>query len=164
MKFKIEPLKEEISNIIFACLIIIFLPTIGFGILAAIDGNNELFILLIGWFVIACFISLILLGRIQWYLIDKEKIVVKNYLGVINEVYLCSLQQIVDVELPIVKRDHIRCFIFIDKTINIENKVYWGTTANTKFGFVRVPVTKELIKLLSDLNLSEKIVFPKKIF
>ena len=164
MKFTIKPLKEEKYNIIVACLIVVFLPIIGIGLLATINWSNDLYIVLIVWFVVGCLISLIMLGSIQSYLVDNEKIIVKNYFGKVNEVYFCRVQHIVDIELPIVKRDYVRCFIFIDKMENIDDKVFWGNTTNYKFSFVRVPVNKELIEHLERLNLIEKIFIPKKIF
>lgn len=164
MEFKIKPLKEAKINIIVTCLIVVFWPTVGFGILAAIERSYDLYILLIVWFVIGCFISLIMFGSIQWYLVDNEKILVKNYFGVVNEVYFCSIQQIVDIELPIVKRDHVRCFIFVDKNKKIEDKLFWGTVHNSRFNFVRVPVTDELIEHLKQLKLMEMIYIPKKTF
>lgn len=164
MKFKIKPFREKKINALLLCLIFTFLPLILLGIFVLISRRYDLCILLCIWFLISCILSLFILGEIQWYCIEEEKIVVKNYLGVVNEVYFCEVQKIVDIELSIVRYKYTRCFIFIDKEKKIDDKVFWGTVHNSKLNFVRVPVTNELIELLEELNLTEKLYIPKKLY
>lgn len=164
MKITIKPFREKKITTLITCIIITFLPLIILGLVILIGHMYDLSILLWIWFVISCILSLFILGEIQWYCIEKDKIIVKNYFGIVNEVYFEQVQKIVDIELPIVKYRYARCFIFVDKNKKIEDKLFWGTVHNSKFNFVRVPVTNELIEHLKQLKLMEMIYIPKKIF
>ena len=164
MKFTIKPFREKKINTLVTCIIIMFFPLIILGLIILISQMHNLSILLWIWLVISCIFSFFLLGEIQWYCIEEDKIIVKNYLGIVNEVYFEQVLKIVDIELPIVKYHCARCFIFVDKNKKIEDKLFWGTVHNSKFNFVRVPVTNELIEHLKQLKLMEIIHIPKKSF
>ena len=164
MKYKINALKDAKLSALITSLIILFPFTIMLLVFGIIENNNDYYLLALLWFIIGCILSLFVFGSIQWYFVYEDKIVVKNYLGEINEVYFSQVHQIVDIELPIVKRDHVRCFIFVDKKKNIKDKIFWGSVSNSKFSFVRVPVTDELITTVNDAGLSNKIYVPKKLY
>ena len=164
MKITIKPFREKKITALVTCIIIMFFPSIILGLVILICQMYDLSILLWIWFVISCILSLFIFGEIQWYCIEEDKIIVKNYLGIVNEVYFEQVLKIVDTELPIVKHQYARCFIFVDKNKKIEDKLFWGTVHNSKFNFVRVPVTDELIEHLKQLKLMEMIYIPKKSF
>ena len=120
MKYKINTLKDAksvalITSLIFLTPLAILLV---FGI---IESDNDFFVFTLICFIMGCVFSLFMFGNLQCYYIYENKIVVKNYFGVVNEVYFSQVHQIVDIELPIVKRDHVRCFIFVDKKKNKQN-------------------------------------------
>ena len=166
MKYKINALKDAKLAALIISLIILFPFTIMLLVFGIIESNNDCYLLALIWFIIGCVLSLFVFGCIQWYCIYEDKIVVKNYLGEVNEVYFSQVHQIVDIELPIVKRDNVRCFIFADKKKNIKDKIFFGggTVCNSRFNYVRVPVTHELIKTIEDAGLTDSIYIPKKLF
>ena len=163
MKYKINALKDA-KSFAFTMSLIFLIPLTILLFFGIINNDNEFF-----WFTLICFLlgfvfSLIQFGSIEWYCIYDDKIVIKNFFGVVNEVYFSQVHQIVDIELPIVKRDHVRCFIFVDKKKNIKDKIFWGSVFNSKFSYVRVPVTDELIATIEETGLTNKIYIPKKLF
>ena len=163
MSFKINCLADTKKQTIAIWLILTLFPTLLMLILA-LFWDSDFYILAIIWFVLFCFLSLFGFGAIQWYYISEDKIVVKNYLGVVNEVYFSEVKQIVDIELPVVKFKYQRCFIFIDKEKNIKDKIFWGNSYNSKSRFVRVPVCDELVETIERLGMSNIIFIPKKLF
>lgn len=163
MSFKINCLADTKKQTIAIWLILTLVPTLLMLILA-LFWNSDFYILAVIWFFLFCVFSLFGFGAIQWYYVSEDKIVVKNYLGVVNEVYFSEVKQIVEVELPVVKFKYQRCFIFIDKEKNIKDKIFWGSSYNSKFCFVRVPVCDELAETIESLGISDKIFIPKKLF
>jgi hypothetical protein len=164
MKFEIKPFREKKINALAICIIFTVFPLIFLGLFALIKQRHDVITLIIICLVTSLILSVFIFSEIQWYCIEEDKIIVKNYLGIVNEVYFEQVLKIVDIELPIVKYQYARCFIFVDKNIKIEDKLFWGTVHNSKFNFVRVPVTDELIEHLKQLKLMEMIYIPKKIF
>ena len=163
MSFKINCLSDTKKQTILIWLFLTLVPTL-LMLIVALFGNRDFYILAIIWFVLFCIFSLFGFGEIQWYYVDKEKIVVKNYLGIVNEVYFSKVKQIVDIELPVVKFKYQRCFIFIDKEKNIKDKIFWGNSYNSKSRCVRVPVCDELVETIERLGMSDIIFIPKKLF
>ena len=163
MKYKINALKD-VKTVALTISLIFLIPLTVLLIFGITNNDNDFFWFTLICFILGCVISLINFGSMEWYCVYEDKIVVKNYFGVVNEVYFFQVHQIVDIELPIVKRDHIRCFVFVDKKKNIKDKIFWGSVSNSKFSYVRVPVTDELITTIEEVGLADKIYVPKKLF
>ena len=164
MKYKINALKDVKMVALITSLIMIFPFTIMLLVFGMIESDTDCYLIAFIWFVIGCIISLFIFCSVQWYCVYEDKIVVKNYFGVVNEVYFFQVHQIVDIELPIVKRDYVRCFVFVDKKKNIKDKIFWGSVYNSKYSFIRVPVTDELITTIDEAGLTDKIYVAKKLF
>ena len=118
-----------------------------------------IFILLFIAFLIILICCLICM---EWYILDKESVTVKNIFGKINKVNYKDVHFVYIKKMPLFARDFkgVPCLLFYDG--RKEGNWFLGNTVdNHKKYVVRIPYTEEVINYFKEnnINLNNKSIF-----
>ena len=157
MKIGIIKEKKEVlfvSIIIFIiCLIVPFLTSLD------LESKIGIFILL----SIACLIALLCFAiSMEWYLLDKDSITVKNIFGTVNKVYYKDVKYTYIKRLRVYTRDYKGIPFILFNDGRKESSFFRGYNVdNHKKYMVRIPYTQEVIDYFAknNIRLNENSVF-----
>lgn len=155
---KIGIIKEKISVLIITTISILFI--VGLGLILFEDKTDKIVFSLFLTFCYLIILSIYLVSM-EWYIIDKKSITVRNIFGVVNKVEFVNVQYVYVKRMPIFTRDKgIPCILFKDdrkeqslfRCYNVENH---------KKYIVRIPYTQEFIEYIknNEININENSIF-----
>lgn len=148
---KIGIIKEKISGLIISTILVLIPAVL---ILLFVKGTQEKIILSLFCVFIYLILLLNYLISMEWYIIDKNSIKVRNVFGIVNQVEFKNVEYAYIKKLPVYTRDKgITCILFKDN--RKENSFFKGyNTDNHKKYIVRIPYNQEFINYLENNNIN----------
>ena len=154
MLFRQGVLKEKIIGLV----VVVAIPVLGafFCLLGgAALGNDEVLFLAGLCAALALIFALLMLPYLQWLEVYRDCIVVKNAYGRVNKVQFFAVTHIVTKKVPVFTRDSgIACYFFCDgRPDKLRGFLHGVNVDNAKRTVVRVPVTPEMTRFLTEVGL-----------
>lgn len=160
MLFKTKYLKDKIiGNIIMQGILLFVMLLI--TVFAITTKDTGFLYLCIPFFIIMIIVQCDFFHQIQWYEVYKDKIIIKNIYGKVNEINFENVQKIYKIDLPIFTRiEYKSCYVFLDGR-PLKNFLHPLSIDNHKKFCVRVWITDELRELIEskDIAIEKKEIY-----